>query len=111
MHARKHGFAHALAALTAGGICVEFPGSRSRYHPGHGAVTLNAGRIRLCPPRDVHSIPGRCEVLAVPRKLSFLGVRFGLQEKRMAPLIRAWLARFFEHDATRLNRAGLERPW
>ena len=109
MHARKHGFAHALEALAARGVYVEFPGSRSRYHPGHGAVTLNSGRFRLCPPVEVHSIPGRCGVLAVPRKLSLLGVRFGLQEKRMAPVIRAWLARFFEHDeaGSRGPRAAL----
>lgn len=100
MHARKHGFTHALEALAARGVYVEFPGSRSRYHPGRGAVTLNSGRFRLHPPYDVHDIPGRCGVLAVPRKLSFLGVRFGLQERRMAPLIRAWLDRFFEHDST-----------
>ncbi len=109
MHARKHGFTHALEALAARGVYVEFPGSRSRYHPGRGAVTLNSGRFGLHPPDDAHPIPGRCGVLAVPRKLSFLGVRFGLEEKRMASLIRAWLARFFERDAaqSRGPRAAL----
>ena len=98
MHARKHGFTHALEKLAARGVYVEFPGSRSRYHPGRGRVTLNSGRLRLRVPDDVHSIPARCGVLAVPRKLSFMGVRFGLDEKRMAPLIRAWLTTYFKHD-------------
>jgi len=109
MHARKHGFAHALDELAARGIYVEFPGSRSPYHPGRGVVTLNSGHFGLYPPDDVHSIPNRCGVLAVPRKLSLLGLRFGQNEKRMAPLIRAWLSRFFEHDAaqSRGPRAAL----
>jgi len=109
MHARKHGFTHALEKLAARGVYVEFPGSRSRYHPGRGAVTLNSGRLGLRPPDDVYVIPGRCGVLAVPRKLSFMGVRFGLEEKRMAPLIRAWLSAYFEHDAaqSRGPRAAL----
>ncbi len=101
MHARKHGFTHALDELAARGVYVEFPGSRSPYHAGRGAVTLNAGGFRLQPPDDVYAIPGRCGVLAVPRKLSFMGIRVGQNEKRMAPLIRAWLARFFEQDAVR----------
>jgi glycosyltransferase involved in cell wall biosynthesis len=38
-----------------------------------------------------------------------MGVRFGLAEKRMAPLIRAWLSRYFEHDTeqSRGPRAAL----
>lgn len=99
MHARKHGFTHALEKLAAGGVYVEFPGSPSPYHPGRGRVTLNAGRFGLRPPEDVHAIRGRCGVLAVPRKLSFLGLRIGQKERRMAPLIRAWLDRFFEQDS------------
>lgn len=99
MHARKHGFTHALDALAARGVYVEFPGSHSPYHSGRGAVTLNSGRFGVHPPEDVYPIPGRCGVLAVPRRLSLLGVRFGRKETRMAPLIRAWLSRFFEHDA------------
>ena len=55
MHARKHGFTHALNALAARGVYVEFPGSRSPS--GGWCCHAQFGAFRASSPRRCSQYP------------------------------------------------------
>lgn len=94
-HARMHAMVESCAPLGFEAVYVEFPNSRSIYHPDAGAPTLNRGGLHLAPPAHTTRAANGTDVLCVPKKLGIGPARLSLGRRNLERLQGAWLERFF----------------
>lgn len=106
-HARMHAMVESCARMGFEAVYVEPPNSRSPYHAGAGAPSLNRGGLALAPPDEPGPAPGGGRVLCVPKKLAAGPVRVGLGRRMQERIQAAWLARFFERYRARTGKRVL----
>jgi glycosyltransferase involved in cell wall biosynthesis len=93
-HARKHSMVEELCRQGFEAVYVEKPSSRDSIRGK--TITLNDSRPWLAVPEGYVTLPSGVNVLPVPKKMSFLGVRLSLGRRHSDALINRWLKAQFQ---------------
>jgi len=93
-HARKHSMVEELCRRGFEAVYVEKPSSRGSA--AEGTISLNRSLPWLSVPSRYMTLPTGVNVLPVPKKLSFFGLRPSLGRGLKAKLINRWFLAYFE---------------
>ncbi len=88
-HARKHSMVEELCRQGFEAVYVEKPSSRDSVLGK--TITLNNSLPWLAVPEGYVTLPSGVNVLPVPKKMSFLGIRLSLGRYNSEALINRWL--------------------